>query len=182
MKFLFTALITAIVLFILNSVAYLVFLKNFFQAHPAVSKEFMSQLYRPNDQLLWWAIIVSAVAIGFLVTTVIYWSGARSFAAGLGAGLIFGFLLLCSVDFGLLSSTNNFTTAGAIADLVCSTTTVAIASAVSAADRWSIANGWYYAQNGHLKVTPAASKLFLTHLFDGHAEEYAKKAIKLRGN
>jgi hypothetical protein len=152
-KFLFTALVTAIILFILNGVVYMVFLKNFFQTHPAVSKEFMAQLYRPDNQLVWWAIIISAVALGFLVTTVIYWSGARSFAAGLGAGLIFGFLFLCSVDFGLLGATNNFTTAGAIADLSCSTTTIAISSAVSA---WMLGLGKKQTPKSSIRKTVVA--------------------------
>jgi hypothetical protein len=137
-KFFITALVTAVVLFILNGIAYAAFLKNFFQTHPAVSKAFMQQLYRPDDQLLWWAIIISAIAIGFLVTMVIKWSGARSFSAGLRAGLFFGLLLLCSVDFGLLGSTNNFTTAGAIADLVCSTITVTLSSGFCA---WMLGRG-----------------------------------------
>lgn len=131
-KFLVTAFLTAIVLFILNAIVYVVFLKDFFQNHPAVSETFTKQLYRPDDQIIIWATIVSALAIGLLVTIVMKWSGARTFVAGLGKGFIFGLLLLCSVDFGLLASTNNFTTAGAFADLSCSTTTVTLACAFCA--------------------------------------------------
>ncbi|HYK46765.1 MAG TPA: hypothetical protein VEV83_16420 [Parafilimonas sp.] len=131
-NFLLSAFVTAVILFILNAVVFLIFLGNFFQTHPAVSPEFMKQLYRPNDELIWWAVVLSAIAIGFLVTTVTKWSGARTFISGLRTGIIFGFLLLCAVDFGLLGSTNNFTTAGALADLLCSTTTITISSGVAA--------------------------------------------------
>ena len=131
-NFLLAGFVTAVVLFILNAVVFVTFLGNFFQTHPAVSPEFMKQLYRPNDQLTWWAVVLSAIAIGFLVATVTKWSGARTFGSGLRTGFIFGFLLLCTVDFGLLGSTNNFTTAGAIADLVCSTTTITVSSGVAA--------------------------------------------------
>jgi hypothetical protein len=131
-KFLLTALVTTIVLFILNAIVYMVFLKDFFQNHPAVSPEFMKQLYRPDDQIIVWALVLCSIAIGCLVTTVINWSGARTFIAGLKSGFIFGILFLCSVDFGLLASTNNFTTAGALADLVCSTITITLSSAVAA--------------------------------------------------
>ncbi len=137
-KFLLTSLATAVVAFILNAIVFVVFLKDFFQTHPAVSEEFMKQLYRPEDQMIWWAVVLSALALGFLLTTVIQWSGARTFAKGLKSGFVFAFLLLCTVDFGLLASTNNFTTAGAIADLACSTTTLTISGAVAA---WMLGRG-----------------------------------------
>jgi uncharacterized membrane protein len=154
MKFLSTVLVTAIVLFLLNAVVYVVFLDDFFQSHPAVSKEFARQLYRPNDQVIWWAIITSGIAMGFLVTTVIHWSGSRTFKRGLLAGLIFGILLLCSVDFGLLGSTNNFTTAGALADLCCSTTTITISSGVAG---WMLGIGKKTAQKSARRVAVEAS-------------------------
>ncbi|TMI88904.1 MAG: hypothetical protein E6H08_17270 [Bacteroidetes bacterium] len=131
-KFLLASVITTIVLFVLNAIMYVSFLKDFFQNHPAVSPEFMKQLYRSDDQLIIWAIILSSVAIGCLVTTVIYWSGARTFINGLKSGFIFAILFLFSVDFGLLGSTNNFTIAGAFADIICSTTTVTLSCAVAA--------------------------------------------------
>lgn len=131
-NYLLAAAVTTVVLFLLNAIVFVAFLSNFFLSHPAVSTEFMKQLYRPQDQLIWWAVVASAVAAGLLVTTVIQWSGARTFASGLRTGLIFAVLLLCTVDFGLLASTNNFTTIGALADIACSTATVAVSAAVAA--------------------------------------------------
>jgi hypothetical protein len=131
-SFIAASIITAIVLFILNAIVFVFILDDFFHHHPAVSQEFTNQLYRPADQLIWWATILSAVAIGFLVTTVIKWSGARSFVSGLKPGFTFSILFLCTVDFGLLASTNNFTTAGAFADLTCSSITVGLSGAVAA--------------------------------------------------
>lgn len=131
-KFLLSSLGTTLVLFILNAIVFEAFLKNFFLNHPAVSPEFMKQLYRPDDQMIWWAVVLSAIAIGVFVTTAVYWSGARTFTSGLRSGFIFGILLLCSVDFGLYASTNNFTLSGAFADMLCSTTTVSLSGAVSA--------------------------------------------------
>jgi hypothetical protein len=131
-RFFLSALVTTVVLFLLNAAVYVAFLKDFFQNHPAISPEFMKQLYKPDDQLIVWALILCTVAIGCLVTTVIYWSGARTFISGLKSGFIFGILMLCSVDFGLLASTNNFSTAGAFADLTCSTITLTISGAVAA--------------------------------------------------
>ena len=131
-RFFVTALFTAVLLFVLNALVFVAFLNDFFLSHPAVSKSFMKQLYRPQDEIVVWATIISALAIGLLVTVVIHWSGARSFSAGLQKGFVFGILLLSSVDFGLLASTNNFTTAGAFADLICSTSTITLSGAFCA--------------------------------------------------
>ena len=137
-KFFLTGLATTVVLFILNAIVYLAFLKRFFQDHPAVSHEFMKQLYRPDDQLIVWAVILCTIAIGFLVTTVMKWSGERTFIGGLRAAFIFAILFLCSVDFGLLGTTNNFTNAGAFADIICSTITITISGALAA---WMLGKG-----------------------------------------
>ena len=137
-KFLITALLTAIVLFICNAAIYAVFLKDFFQNHPAVSPEFMKQLYRPDDQIIVWAVVICSLSIGFMITMVIQWSGARTFAEGLIRGFLFSALFLITVDLGLLGTTNNFTLAGAIADMCCSTTALTIGSAFAA---WMLGRG-----------------------------------------
>src|SRR5436190_602732 len=131
-KFFIAALVTTVVLFLLNAIVYAAFLKDFFQNHPAVSPEFMKQLYRSDDQLIIWAVVLCSISIGFLVTTIIQWSGARTFIDGIKSGFVFAILFLFSVDFGLLASTNNFTTAGAFADIICSTSAVTLSGAVAA--------------------------------------------------
>jgi hypothetical protein len=62
-RFILTGLVTTIVLFVLNAIVYVAFLKDFFQNHPAVSPEFMHQLYRKDDQLIVWAIVLSSIAV-----------------------------------------------------------------------------------------------------------------------
>ena len=137
-KFMTAGLVTTAVLFLLNGIAYAAVLKNVFHSYPALSEAFANQLYRADNDLIWWAVICCSIAIGFLVTTVIKWSGARTFTAGLKSGLIFGFLFLCSVDLGLYGSTYNFTLTGALADIVCSTSTITISSAIAA---WLLGRG-----------------------------------------
>ena len=61
-KFILASLVTAVVLFILNAIVFVVFLKDFFFSHPAVSKEFMKQLYLPEDRLVWCAVVLSVGA------------------------------------------------------------------------------------------------------------------------
>jgi hypothetical protein len=109
-----------------------------FLRHPALSESFMKQLYKNPREIVVWATVVSALAVGLLVTIVMIWSGARTFSTGLRNGFIFGLLFLCSVDFGLLAASNNFTTAGAFADLICSTATITLSSGFCA---WLIGKG-----------------------------------------
>jgi hypothetical protein len=137
-KFLGAAIVTTVALFLLNGIAYAAVLKNVFHSYPAVSEAFTNQLYRTDDEFIWWAVIACSIAIGFLVTMVINCSGARTFTVGLKSGFIFGFLFLCSVDLGLYSSTNNFTLTGALADMACSTTTITISSGFAA---WMLGRG-----------------------------------------
>ena len=137
-KFLLAALVTTVVQFLGNAIVYIAVLKDFFQNHPAVSPEFMKQLYLSDDQLIVWAMALCSVSLGLLLTTVICWSGARTFISGLRSGFLFAILFLFSVDFGLLASTNNFTIAGAFADIICSTTTVTISCGVAA---WMLGRG-----------------------------------------
>ena len=137
-KFLLAALVGTIVLLLLNAIIYVVFLKDFFQNHPAVSPEFMKQLNRQDDQIIWWAVALSSVAIGFLVTTVLQWSGARTFVSGLKSGFIFAFLFLCAIDFGLFATSNFFSEVSVFIDMICGTVAITIAGAVVA---WMLGRG-----------------------------------------
>ena len=131
-KFILATLVTTVVLFLLNAIFYAAILKDFFHDHPAVSTEFANQLYKPDDQIIIWAVVLCSVSIGLLLTLVMNWAGARSFVAGIKKGFLFASLFLFTVDFGLLASTNNFTTAGAFADIICSTTALTISCGISA--------------------------------------------------
>jgi len=149
-KFILAGLITTVVLFVLNAIVFVAYLDSFFHSHPAVSKDFMDKLYRPQNELIIWATVLCSVSIGFLVTTVIYWSGARTFVAGMKSGFIFGLLFLCAVDMGLYASTNNFTIEGALLDLLSSTATITLSSAVAA---WVLGTGKKQIINLEFKTT-----------------------------
>ena len=137
-KFIVAGLITTVVLFICNAIVFEAYLDKFFHTHPVVSREFMDKLYRPQNELIIWATVICSVSIGFMVTLVINWSGARTFASGLRSGFIFGALFLCSVDMGLYAATNNFTIEGALLDMLSSTASITISSGVAA---WVLGRG-----------------------------------------
>jgi hypothetical protein len=137
-NFLFSGLVTSIANLFLNALAYFLFLKNFYQAHPTVSEDFMKQLHRQPDQLIGWALAVSALTMGFLITLVIKWSGAKTFAFGLRNGFIMAFLFWGSVNFGLYASSNIFSQASVFVDYACSATAMTLSGAVAA---WMLGKG-----------------------------------------
>ncbi len=131
-KFFITGIITTVTNLSLNAAAYFLILKDFYRSHPVVSEEFMKQLHRQPDQLIGWAMAITALSMGFLVTTVIKWSGAASFASGVKYGSIFAFLFWSSINFGLYASSNYFSTASVFVDVACSTAAMTISGAVAA--------------------------------------------------
>ncbi|MBI5474196.1 MAG: hypothetical protein HY961_17815 [Ignavibacteriae bacterium] len=137
-KFIVAGIVTAVVSLLLNAVAYFLFLKDFFQEHPAVSVEFMQQLHRQPDQLIGWAMLVTSLAMGFLITTTIKWSGATTFVSGLKNGFTLALLFWGSVNFGLYASSNFFSQASVFADYACSVTAMTLSGAVAA---WMLGRG-----------------------------------------
>ena len=131
-NFFISGIITSIVNLILQSSIYFIFLKKFFATHPAGSVEYMKQLNRPSDQLVIWALLISALAFGFFITTTIKWSGAISFNSGLKHGFILGVLFWTAMNFGLYSAQNIFSLPSVLADLLCSAFSMTISGAVSA--------------------------------------------------
>lgn len=131
-NFLLSGLVTAVVNLALHAGVYFVFLKDFFASHPVGSAEYLKQLNRPPDQLIIWALLVSALAFGFFITTTIKWSGAKTFGSGLKYGLILGLLYWTSINFRLYSAQNIFSLPSVFADLACSASIMAISGGVSA--------------------------------------------------
>jgi hypothetical protein len=137
-NFLLTGVITAIINLLLHGFAYAVFLKGFYENHPAGPEEFTGQPYRPSDQLIVWAMVVTSLAFGFFITTMMKWSGAGSFFSGLKYGFLVAFLFWSSVNFGLYASSRFFSLAGVFADLACSTAVMTISGASAA---WMLGSG-----------------------------------------
>jgi hypothetical protein len=131
-RFIAVGFLTTVINLLLHAVAYFFFLKDFYHSHSTVSEEFMRQLYRQPDQLIGWAMVVTSLTMGFLITTIIKWSGATTFVAGLKRGFIVALLFWGSVNFGLYASSNFFSQASVFADYACSVTAMTISAAVAA--------------------------------------------------
>jgi hypothetical protein len=137
-KFIFTGLITTVINLLLHGVAYFFILKDFYLSHPAGSEEFMKQLGRPPDQLIIWAMAVTALTMGFLITLIMKWSGANTFISGLKNGFIIAALFWGSVNFGLYASSNYFSQASVFVDFASSTAVMTISAACAA---WMLGRG-----------------------------------------
>jgi hypothetical protein len=131
-NFLVAAVSAAILNLLLNAFVYAVFLKNFYETFPPVSPEFQKQLSRPPDSLVTWAMVITTVAFGFFIATMMKWSGARDLSSGLRKGFLLGMLFWVSVNFGLYASSNYFSLESALADTTCSATIMALSAAASA--------------------------------------------------
>lgn len=131
-NFFLSGMVTALTNLVLHAVAYFTFLKDFYATHPVGTAEYLKQLNRPADQLVIWALLVSALAFGFFITTTIKWSGAKTFASGLKYGLVLGILFWTAVNFGLYSAQNTFSLPSVFADLFCSVFAMTISAGVSA--------------------------------------------------
>ena len=137
-NFILSGLTASIVNLVLNAGAYFLFLKDVFEANPPVSEAFQKQLVRSPDQLIGWAMAATSLTMGFFIATVIKWSGARTFMAGLKKGFIVAFLFWSSINFGLYASSNHFSQVGVFADLGCSITAMTISAAFAA---WILEKG-----------------------------------------
>lgn len=131
-KLIVTGLLTSLLNLLLHATVFLLFLKDFFVAHPAGSEEFQRQLKKGGDEMVVWALLVSALALGAFITLVIRWSGAQTWRAGLRDGLLVGVLYWGGMNFGLYASANNFSLEGTLMDLVCSALCMAVSAAFAA--------------------------------------------------
>ncbi|MCC6899445.1 MAG: hypothetical protein IT377_10750 [Polyangiaceae bacterium] len=129
-RFALTGLLTSLVNFMLHALTYFLLLERFFEAHPAGTEAFRRQLVK--DEMVWWALGLSGLAFGYLITTVVLWSGAKGWASGLKTGAILGVLLWSGFNFGLYGSSNHFSLAGTLADLVSSAFCVTLSSSFAA--------------------------------------------------
>lgn len=131
-RFIITGLLTSVVNLAMHAMAYAFVLKDFFYNHPAISREFSQQFVRQPDQLIVWAMVATSLMMGFLITIIMKWSCAKTFAAGLKYAFITGFLFWGSVNFGLHASSNFFSQASVFVDLFFSTISMTIAGAFAA--------------------------------------------------
>ena len=77
---------------------------------------------RPDEDMVWWALILSNLVFAFLLTLILKWRGAKGVADGLTTGALIGFLFALCIDASSWSMTTNFNSLGvAVVDVAVNT-------------------------------------------------------------
>jgi hypothetical protein len=71
-------------------------------------------LNRPDDGMVWWAIILSNLVFALLLTLSLKWTGAKGITDGLKTGALIGVLYSLTADLGMYSMTTMIKSASAI--------------------------------------------------------------------
>ena len=88
---------------------------------------------RPNMDMIWWALILSNLAFGFLLAFIFSRTGTTGFVGGAKLGAIIGILLSVSIDLGYYSMTTMYVRPSAIlVDVAAYIIYIALAGAVVA--------------------------------------------------
>jgi len=116
-----------VTLFLLGWVIYGILLMNYSTAN------YNQCMNRPMQDMIWWSMIVSNLALGFLLATIFSWSDTTGFMAGAKTAGIIGLLLSVSMDFGYYSMTTMYVNPSVIiVDIIAYTIYLAIAGAIVA--------------------------------------------------
>ncbi len=91
----------------------------------------MNQCAARTDTMIWWAMIVSALAGTLLLTLILKWAGAKGVIDGLKYGALFGVLYASVVDLSSWSMTTMFNNFGVLmVDVLVSTVVFAVVGLV----------------------------------------------------
>jgi hypothetical protein len=113
--------------FLLGWLIYGILLMNFMNAH---SNQCAA---RQMQDMVWWAIILSNLTLGFLLTFIFSWSGISGIASGARIGAITGLLLALSIDLSFYSMTTLYTGLSVIVvDVVANTVMFSVVGMVIA--------------------------------------------------
>lgn len=116
-----------VALFLLGWVIYGILLMDYSTAN------YNQCMNRPMQEMIWWSMILSNLALGFLLVTIFSWSNTTGFIAGAKTAGIIGLLLSASMDFGYYSMTTMYVNPSVIiVDIIAYTIYLAIAGAAVA--------------------------------------------------
>lgn len=88
---------------------------------------------KPMEDMVWWAMILSNFAYGFLLSIVFGWSNTKNSLEGAKVAGIIGLLIAISMDLSIYSMSNMFSNFSALLlDIVVYTVMTAITGAIVA--------------------------------------------------
>ena len=101
-KILLGGIAGAVTFFILGWLVYGILLSDY------TAENFNLCAAKPMGEMSWWAMILSNLAFGFLLSIVFNWSNTKGIPAGAKAGGIMGLLIGISMDFSVYSMSNMY--------------------------------------------------------------------------
>jgi hypothetical protein len=124
-KILLGGLAGGVTFFLLGWLVYGVLLMGFSKAN------YNQCAMRPMEEMVWWAMILSNLAFGFLLAIVFGWSNTASAASGAKVGGVLGILISLSVDLSFYATSSMFSNFTAVlVDLVAFSAMSAVAGLV----------------------------------------------------
>ena len=94
---------------------------------------FDQSIMRPMEEMIWWGMILSHLASGFLLSIVFSLSNIKGIMAGAKVGGILGLLISIGIDLGIYAQTNIFLNLSVVSvDIIANTVMAAIAGVVVA--------------------------------------------------
>ncbi len=126
-KLLVGTLIAGVAMFFLGWLVYGILLADFMAANMNSCNS------RPMEEMVYWAIFLSNLVSGLLLTLVLNWSNSHTMLSGLKIGAFVGLLIGLSLDLGMYSMTTMFLNPMAIfVDVLCSAVMYGVTGAIAA--------------------------------------------------
>jgi hypothetical protein len=132
-KILLGGIVGSVLFFLLGWIIYGILLKNFMAAN------YNQSVYRPMEDTIWWAMIVSNLAWGFTVSFVLNWANVTNALTGAKLTVIIGFLLAVSIDLSFYAMTTMINNLTAI--LVDIIVYIVMSAIIGATVGWVIGSG-----------------------------------------
>lgn len=121
-------LVASLVFFILGWFVYGILLDSVMNEHMNPD---MDAIMRPDDGMIWWAMILGNLGLGFLLAYILVKAKVRSFWCHVQTGAIMGLLYVIAVDFMNYSMMNLATFSWLIIDVVIMVVLVTLMAAAA---------------------------------------------------
>ena len=125
-KFLIGGIAGGIAFFLLGWLVWGMLLMDFMKSHSNSS----SGVFRTEADMVWWAMVVGNLAMGFLLSYVLSKASINTAAGGISTGAVIGLLMSASIDCTMYAQVNLFDTTSMIADIGASTVVTGIAGGI----------------------------------------------------
>jgi magnesium-transporting ATPase (P-type) len=110
-------LVGFVVFFLLGWVVYGMLMMDFYASNAGTALN----VYRPDDKMIWWALILGNICQVYLLVYVFgKWAKISSFTAGLKAGAILGLIFGLAINLNMYATTNIMNLNSALIDAVVS--------------------------------------------------------------